>query len=74
MCTPKKPKTPPVVVRDPVKEAADAANEAAGKANADIAARRRRRRQSSLITTSARGYTGPANTLIQTASPTLAGV
>ena len=67
MCMPKAPKPPAVVVRDPVKEAADAANEAAGKANMSLAAKRRRRRASSLITTGAQGYNGPSNTLIQTA-------
>jgi hypothetical protein len=69
MCKPKMPKPPPVVVRDPVKEAADAANEAAGKANQEMAAKRKRRRESSLLTVGAQGSPTGANSLLTMARP-----
>ncbi|MFT3806097.1 hypothetical protein [Arenimonas sp.] len=63
MCKASTPKPPPVVERDPVKEAADAANESQGKANAEIAMRRKKLRMSSLFTVGARGLAGsPTNT------------
>lgn len=61
MCT-SKPKPPPVVVRDPVADAAAAANTSQAKANAEIAARRKKARANSLFTVGARGVTGsPVN-------------
>lgn len=57
MCT-SRPRPPPVVERDPVKEAADAANEAQGRANAQIAQRRQRMRGNSLFTNGPRGLFG----------------
>lgn len=54
MCV-SKPKPPPVVVRDPVADAAKAANEAQAKANAETAARRRKQRGSSLFTVGGAG-------------------
>lgn len=57
MCT-SKPKPPPVIVRDPVADAAKAANDAQALANAETAARRRRLRASSLFTTGPRGASG----------------
>jgi hypothetical protein len=50
-----KPKTPRVVERDPVADAAAAANAAQGKANAETAARRKRNRLNSLFTSGQRG-------------------
>lgn len=58
MCMPKPPKPPAVIVRDPVKEAADAANTAQASANSEIAAKRVRRKGQSLYTTGARGTAG----------------
>lgn len=69
MCKPKAPKPPPVVVRDPVKEAADAANEAAGKANMELASKRKRRRESSLLTVGAQGSAVGGNSLLTMARP-----
>lgn len=54
MCT-SKPKPPPVVVRDPVADAAAADNAAQAKANAETAQRRKLLRANSLFTTGARG-------------------
>lgn len=60
-----KPKTPEVIERDPIREAADAENVAAGRSNADLAKKRKTRKQSSLLAQGAQGYTGPAaNTLL----------
>jgi hypothetical protein len=50
MCSVPKPKTPKVIERDPIKEAADAANVSQGKANAEIALRRKKLRGGSLFT------------------------
>lgn len=50
MCAPKAPKPPKVVERDPIKEAADAANISQGKANAAIALRRQKLKGASLYT------------------------
>lgn len=69
MCKVSQPKPPPVVVRDPVKEAADAANEAAGKANMELATKRKRRRESSLLTVGAQGSGVSGNSLLQMAQP-----
>jgi hypothetical protein len=57
MCT-SRPKPPQVIERDPVREAADAANEAQGRANAQIAQTRQRRRGNSLFTNGPRGLFG----------------
>lgn len=73
MCKPKQPKPPPVVVRDPIQEAADAENEAAGKANQALAAKRRARQASSLITMGAQGTVTSAPSLITMAKPVLGG-
>ena len=70
MCKPKAPKTPPVVTRDPVAEAAAAQATGQQAANTELAARRKRQRRSSLLTMGAAGYTGPAATsLLATARP-----
>lgn len=53
-----KPKPPPVVYRDPVADAAAAANQAQGAANAETAARRKRLKASSLFTQGPRGVAG----------------
>lgn len=58
MCKPKIPQPPAVVVRDPVKEAADAANQSQARANSEIAAKRVRRRGQSLFTMGAGGASG----------------
>jgi hypothetical protein len=50
MCMPKAPKPPKVVERDPIKEAADAANVSQGKANAAIALKRAKLKGASLYT------------------------
>jgi hypothetical protein len=55
-----KPKPPPVIVRDPVADAATAANDAQKTANAETAARRKRLKGSSLFTSGARGTPGAA--------------
>ncbi|WP_353094955.1 hypothetical protein [Methylibium sp.] len=57
MCT-SRPRPPQVVERDPVREAAEAANEAQGRANAQIAARRQRMKGNSLFTNGPRGLFG----------------
>ena len=57
MCS-SKPKPPPVVVRDPVADAAKAANDAQRAANAQTATRRKKLRSNSLFTVGARGITG----------------
>lgn len=57
MCT-SKPKPPPVVVRDPVADAAKADNDAQALANAETALRRKRLRANSLFTTGPRGAGG----------------
>ena len=70
MCKPKAPKTPPVVVRDPVAEAAAATAKGQAEANTELAARRKRQKRSSLLTMGAAGYTGPAATsVLATARP-----
>jgi hypothetical protein len=53
-----KPKPPPVVVRDPVADAAAADNAAQAKANAETAARRKQLRANSLFTTGPGGSPG----------------
>ena len=50
-----KPKPPQVVQRDPVADAAKAANEAQAKANAETATRRKAMRKNSLFTVGPRG-------------------
>lgn len=61
MCS-SKPKPPKVIVRDPVADAAQAANESQAKANAEVALRRKKLRSNSLFTVGARGITGnPVN-------------
>jgi hypothetical protein len=57
MCS-SKPKPPKVVVRDPVADAAKAANDAQREANAATATRRKKLRSNSLFTVGARGITG----------------
>jgi len=57
MCT-SKPKPPKVVVRDPVADAAKAANDAQAAANAETATRRKKLRSNSLFTVGAQGLTG----------------
>lgn len=70
MCKPPKPKTPEVVVRDPVADAAKATAEGQRVANEELAARRKRQKRSSLLTMGAAGYTGPAATsVLATARP-----
>lgn len=44
-------KTPPVVVRDPQKEAEEAANKAAETANLELAEKKKQRRANSLLST-----------------------
>lgn len=73
MCTAKPPKPQPVVVRDPVAEAAAANAEAVGKANQGLASRRARRRASSLITTGNQGVLTSAPSLITMAKPVTGG-
>lgn len=53
-----KPKPPPVVYRDPVADAAQAANDAQASANSETAARRKRLRSSSLFTRGPGGTSG----------------
>jgi hypothetical protein len=53
-----KPKPPPVVVRDPVADAAKAANDAQKVANAQTALRRKKLRSNSLFTVGPRGVPG----------------
>ena len=67
------PKPPPVVARDPIAEAAAAANDAAGKANSELAFRRKQRRMNSLFTGSRAGVTtrGPSLMAQAYAKPTL---
>ena len=70
MCSPKPPRTPDVVERDPVGEAILAANEGQRRANESAAARKKRRRGQSLLTMGAAGYTGAAApSLLATARP-----
>jgi hypothetical protein len=59
MCkTPKAPKPPPVVQRDPVAEAKQAEAQAQTEANKAIASRRKKLREGSLFTTSQAGVRG----------------
>lgn len=53
-----KPKPPPVVVQNPVADAAKADNAAQAKANAETAARRKLLKANSLFTSGPRGSTG----------------
>mgnify|MGYP001809850077 CR=1 FL=1 len=57
MCT-SRPTPPQVVQRDPVQEAADAANVAQARANAATAQRRQRMKGNSLFTNGPRGLFG----------------
>ena len=57
MCS-SKPKPPPVVVRDPVADAAAAANVSQAKANSEIAMRRKKLKANSLFTVGPRGVPG----------------
>ena len=50
MCSIKQPKPPKVIERDPIKEAADAANVSQGKANAMLAKKRKKLRSNSMYT------------------------
>ncbi len=58
MCMVKTPKPPKVIERDPIKEAADAANVSQGKANAQMAQRRKKLRSNSLYTMGGSGVGG----------------
>lgn len=60
MCSIKPPKPPKVIERDPIKEAADAANISQGKANAQMAQRRKKLRSNSLYTMGGAGSSGSA--------------
>lgn len=59
----KAPKTPTVVQRDPIAEQRKAENEAAMKANSELALRRRRRAGNSLLTAGAQG-SGPGRSMM----------
>ncbi len=56
----KTPRTPPVVVRDPVEDERKALAEATQRSNADVATKRRRRHGSTLLTMGASGAPLPA--------------
>ncbi len=74
MCSLKQPKPPKVVERDPVAEAAEAANVSQGKANAQLAQRRKKLRANSLYTTGGAGIpAASAYASAAYASPTLGG-
>lgn len=76
MCMPKAPKPPKVVERDPIKEAADAANISQGKANAAIALKRAKLKGGSLYTGAGMRASSPYASAYAQAygSPTLGGV
>jgi len=67
MCS-SSPQTPDVVVRDPKQEARKAANEAAKKANAELAGIRARKAKNSLMMRGAAGVTEQANTALAQAA------
>jgi hypothetical protein len=73
MCMPKAPKMPKVIERDPIKEAADAANVSQGKANAEIALRRKKLRGGSLYT-GAGMVSNPYAAAYAATKPTLGGM
>lgn len=70
MCMVKTPKPPKVIERDPIKEAADAANVSQGKANAQMAQRRKKLRSNSLYTMGGSGTGGSAYSQAAMAVPT----
>ena len=76
MCSaPKPPKPPKVIERDPIKEAADAANVSQGKANAAIALRRQKLKGASLYTGAGMGQSPYAAAYAQAAGkPNLGGM
>lgn len=69
MCMVKTPKPPKVIERDPIKEAADAANVSQGKANAEMAKRRKKLRSNSLYTMGGSGTGGGAYSAAAMATP-----
>lgn len=70
MCGSGSSRTPDVIRRDPLREAALAASEGQRIANQELTQRKRRQRGSSLLTMGAAGYTGaPASSLLATARP-----